>query len=106
MRIYTGVCGVEHQLPDWVDVDALTTMVWEVEARMLDRLGYVEDAWDALGDVPVDDDGRIQTGFSMTGFDGRTMRYGVGTDREDIWHDIEAQYPVSVGRLMYGRDDE
>lgn len=54
--------------------------------------------WDSLGIVPVDDDGRIQIPFSM----GGTV-YPVGTDREDIWHDIEECFGISVTKLMFRR---
>lgn len=105
MRTYTGVCGVEHQLPDWVDVDALTCMMHEMEAEVLDGLDRVKAIMDALGDVPVDEDGRIRTRFTMTALDGRTVGFGARVRVEDIWDTIEAEYPVSVGRLMYrGRE--
>lgn len=54
-------------------------------------------AWDELEDVCVDDDGCIDEGFYS-----RSLRrfYRKGTDREDIWHDIEETLNVSVAYLM------
>jgi hypothetical protein len=65
------------------------------------RKGQVRDArlvWERLSDVPVDDDGRILDVFYAYDELGRT--YNVGTDREDIWHDIEDRLDVSVAWLM------
>lgn len=105
MRTYNGVCGVEYLLPDWVDVDALACMMHEIEAGVLDGLDRAKDTLDALGDVPVDEYGRIQERFTMTALDGRTLGFGVGVRVEYIWEAIEAEYPVSVGRMMYGGDE-
>lgn len=102
MKVYVGVCGVEHEVPDWVDVDMLTCMMQGMESEVLDGLRHTEAIMDALGDVPVDEDGRIRTGFTMTTLDGRTVDFGAGVRVEDIWDTIGAEYPVSVGRLMEG----
>lgn len=54
-------------------------------------------AWDELEDVCVDDDGCIDEDF----YSCSLMRfYRKGTDREDIWHDIEDFLGVSVAYLM------
>lgn len=96
---------MEYRVPDWVDVDALTCMMHGMEAEVLDGLDRVQAIMDALGDVPVDDDGRIRARFTMTALDGRTVGFGAGVRVEDIWDTIEAEFPVSVGRLMYrGRE--
>lgn len=42
------------------------------------------EIFEVLGRVPVDDDGRIQTGF---------LQFGLETPREDIWHWLEARDP-------------
>lgn len=53
----------------------------------------LEVLWEKLGDVPVNDDGKIEESF---------LDFEVGTDREDIWHWFEEQNPdISVAKLMY-----
>ena len=65
------------------------------------RKGQLRDArlvWERLGDVPVDDDGRILSVFYA--YDQLGRSYNIGTDREEIWHDIEDKLDVSVAWLM------
>lgn len=62
----------------------------------------VEEYWARLGDVPVDDEGRLEEPYEVTGpLVHRT--FPPGTDREDIWHWFEEVFDVSVAELMYGR---
>lgn len=56
-----------------------------------------EAAWKQLGDVCVDDDGNIGASVYVYALG---KRYERGTDREEIWHDIEDGLHVSVAWLM------
>lgn len=59
-----------------------------------ERIAQAEELWRGLGDVAVDDDGRI---------DAEWHGYPAGTDREEIWHDIEDEFGkdgVTVAKLM------
>lgn len=56
-----------------------------------------EKFWEELGDVPVDEDGRLEEPF---------YGFPVGTDREEVWHWIEGTFGISVGRLMNGVEQE
>lgn len=61
----------------------------EVEAMAL---------WQALGDRPVDDDGRLEEPF---------LQFPIGTDREEIWHWFEQSCPgFSVAEAMGFGDRE
>lgn len=51
----------------------------------------VKALWEKLGNVPVNNDGDIEEPF---------LHFGVGTDREDIWHWFEDALDVSVVGLM------
>lgn len=64
----------------------------EETLRKLARL-----VWDCLGDVPVNDDGHLQIPFEAMG-----TVYPAGTDREDVWHDMEECFGVPVYDLMFG----
>jgi hypothetical protein len=50
------------------------------------------DYWEALGNVPVNDDMEIQEEFHI---------YPVGTEVYDIWHDIEEQWEIPIHSLLY-----
>lgn len=52
-----------------------------------------QSLWDTLGDVPVDDDGKIEEPF---------LEFPTGTDREEIWHWFEDSFDVSVYKLIKG----
>ena len=57
--------------------------------------------WIELGDIPVNDDGELEQEFNAT-FDGDTVTFEVGTDREHIWHWFEFIFNLSVAEdLMY-----
>lgn len=51
----------------------------------------IETFWNELGDIPVDYDGIIQESF---------LWWPKGTDREDIWHWFDEEYPGGVAKLM------
>lgn len=54
-------------------------------------------AWKRLEDVPVDDNGNIEDRVWMFQLE---RVYEKGTNREEIWHDIEDMLHVSVAYLM------
>ena len=61
------------------------------KAKMIEK---AKSVWAELGDVCVDDDGCIDQDW---------QGYPAGTDREDVWHDIEEDfgcYGVTVAKLM------
>jgi len=52
-----------------------------------------KELWSQLGDIPVNDDGEIETPF---------LNFEAGTDREEIWHWFEETFDLSVAEdLMY-----
>ena len=53
----------------------------------------IEKLWEILGDVPIDDDGRILEAF--LGFPERT-------DRTEIWKWFDERYQDGVVKLMNG----
>lgn len=48
---------------------------------------HVTDLWDALGNVPIDEDDQIE--IEWCGF-------GIGTHREEIWSWFESEFDCSV----------
>lgn len=52
-------------------------------------------AWADLGDVAVDDEGRLE---------GDWLCYPEGIDREEIWHDFDAAFESGVHALMFPGD--
>ena len=56
-----------------------------------DQLADAQELWAQLGDVPIDDDERIDESF---------LHFPKGTHREDIWHWFEDTFEVSVAYLM------
>lgn len=52
----------------------------------------VLELWKNLGDVPVDENERIEDAFE---------HFPVGTFREDIWHWVESHFDVRVYDLMF-----
>ena len=51
----------------------------------------LENLWSAFGDVGIDDDDRITEPF---------MDWEAGTDRFEIWHWFDEQYPGGVHKLI------
>jgi hypothetical protein len=60
----------------------------EEEELSDDDLEYL---WEALGDIPVNDDGEIEQPF---------LKWSVGTDREEIWHWFDEHHSEGVKNLM------
>lgn len=50
-----------------------------------------EQAWSELGDIPVDEEDRIEEDF---------MHFPAGTDKLDIWHWFEETYNITLGNKM------
>jgi hypothetical protein len=61
----------------------------------------VNEAWERLGDTPVNDDGELDADYSLNG-----LTFEVGTDREDVWRYFEEEYGVSVHALMFGEEED
>ena len=55
----------------------------------------LENLWSAFGDVGIDDNDRITEPF---------MDWEAGTDRFDIWHWFDEQYPGGVHKLIEKED--
>ena len=55
-------------------------------------MNTVQQLWNILGDIPVDDDGNIEVPY---------LHFEVGIDREDIWHWFEETFDVSINDLMF-----
>lgn len=55
----------------------------------------IEKLWSAFGDVGIDDQDRITEPF---------MDWEAGTDRFDIWHWFDEQYPGGVHKLIEKED--
>jgi hypothetical protein len=51
----------------------------------------LEILWEYLGDIPVNNDGLIETPF---------LKWGVGTDREKIWKWFDRNHSEGVAHLM------
>jgi hypothetical protein len=56
----------------------------------------IEEIWERLGNVPINDDEEIEEDFEYNGW-----VFDKGTDREEIWHMIEEDYGVKVYNLMF-----
>lgn len=63
------------------------------EIETCDIIKYAKDLWIKLGNVPIDEYECIELGF---------LHFPPGTERENIWHWFEAQFPITVHELMYG----
>ena len=88
----TGECLVE-QFPTtfdakrWLSDDAISLSdLTQDEMRV---------AWADLGDVAVDDEGRLEEDW---------LCYPEGIDREEIWHDFDAAFEGGVHALMFPDD--
>ncbi len=49
-----------------------------------------EELWSAFGDVPINDDDEIEQEF---------LWFPIGTDRFDVWHWFDENYPGGVATL-------
>lgn len=80
---------VEHNMSDCpVDIAVGTTEGKVREAKKI---------WERLGETPVDDNECIERYIYVP---SSSSYYAAGTHREEIWHDIEEKYGVSVAYLM------
>ena len=50
-----------------------------------------EKIWGELGDIPVNNNDEIDLDF---------YHFPKGTNKEEIWHWVEAEYNVSIGKYM------
>lgn len=58
----------------------------------------LEKYWTRLGNVSVDDNGKIETQFII----GEERKaWDIGTDREDIWEWFDQEHSEGVHKLMY-----
>lgn len=57
----------------------------------------LREAWSTLGDVAVDEEGRLE---------GQWLRYEEDTDREEVWRDFDDAYEGGVHALMFPGDHE
>lgn len=51
----------------------------------------IDQVWEALGEIPVD---------SQEGIEEPFYEYPVGTDKYEIWADIEEHFNVSIGKRL------
>lgn len=56
----------------------------------------VQDMWQSLGDIPVNDDGEIETPY---------LQFEIGTNREEIWHWFEDTFGISIYILMFNQEN-
>lgn len=74
--------------------DTLEKVVEKVRNEISLTDEVLEFLWERLGDVTVDDDGCLADCF---------MGYGIGTDREEIWHWFDECHSEGVAALVNGR---
>ena len=68
---------------------------------MSSKLVKAKELWSKLGDIPTDDNERIDEDFVTN-----TVTFEKGTDVYYIWHWFEETFDVSVAEnLMFGGDD-
>lgn len=53
--------------------------------------------WEALGDVPIDENENIESVF---------LQFEIGTGKYDIWHWIEEKYNIILGNIIYKKDNQ
>lgn len=66
------------------------------ERKRNEQIATAKLIWSTLDDVLVDDDGCLLEDVQVF----HLAKYDKGTPREEIWHDIEERYGVSVAYLM------
>ena len=54
---------------------------------------YSKELWKRLGDIPVNDNDETEEVF---------LHFGIGTDRQEIWHWFEEEFKVSVADDLMG----
>ena len=47
--------------------------------------------WASLGDVPIDSNG---------GLEEQWRHFPIGTPREEVWHWLEEEFNVSIGKVI------
>jgi hypothetical protein len=57
----------------------------------------LKEIWERLGDTPVNDDMELECAFDG----GLLGQYAVGQNVEDIWHDIEVAFDISIGDAFF-----
>lgn len=82
--------------PDWVD--GLVAFGYDnpLSFAGMDET-QIEELWGELSDVPVDEEGRLESAW---------RGYPAGTDREEIWHDFDEAYEGGVHGLMFPDDEK
>ena len=92
VHIEDGKVTCQETVIEWRDCTLLHTGV----DIGLTNERKAKQAWEALTDVPVDDDGCFVESFRLP-YIGLVL---AETDREDVWHRIEERLGVSVAWLM------
>lgn len=59
----------------------------------------LEEYWQLLGDIPVDDNGKIQEEFSIE-LENSVQVWPKGVDRKDIWEFFDDNYSGGLAELM------
>lgn len=87
--VYNGF--YDHEQKCWVRLldEGPRPILLSSDDRCFDEL------WARFGDVPVNDDGKIEEPF---------LYFKAGTDREEIWSWFEKKFEVSVHDLMYSAE--
>lgn len=57
---------------------------------------WAREAWKSLNDCPIDDGDNIDSDWYVTG----VGCYERGTNRFDIWYDIEEKFGISIAYLL------
>lgn len=63
---------------------------------------YLEQAWEKLADVPIDEDECIEQAFyvSLPHWNNEFRNFHKGTDRMDIWHFFDQNHSKGLAWLM------
>ncbi len=57
----------------------------------------LEKMWESLGDVPIDNDERLETDFEIPELN---IRFQKGTHRETVWEWFDVRHSKGVAYLM------
>ena len=94
-----------NYMPFIDDVEKMRDFVELTRSEFLKSYSYLTEEeydltakalWEELGDVCVDEEGRIDTDWRI---------FQSGTSTEEIWHWFEWNLGVCAGKLMNGDDD-
>ena len=58
----------------------------------------VEEVWENLGDIPVDEDDNLDEDFVI---EEMNVTFSKGTDKYDVWHWIEETFNISIGDTFF-----